>query len=49
MKIMLLDFLKVVNSAGGAERVFCNMANEFVDIMCMLYAVIGNKELLFMN
>ena len=30
MKIMLIDFFDVVNSAGGMERVLCNMANEFI-------------------
>lgn len=44
MKIMLLDFLKVVNSAGGAERVFCNMANEFVNRGYDVYAVCCDWE-----
>lgn len=44
MKIMLLDFLKVVNSAGGAERVFCNMANEFVKRGYNVYAVCCDWE-----
>lgn len=44
MKIMLLDFLKVVNSAGGAERVFCNMANEFVRRGYNVYAVCCDWE-----
>ena len=44
MKIMLLDFLKVVNSAGGAERVFCNMANEFVSRGYDVYAVCCDWE-----
>lgn len=30
MKIFLMDFWNVVNSTGGAEKVLCNMANEFV-------------------
>lgn len=30
MKILLMDFWNVVNSTGGAEKVLCNMANEFV-------------------
>lgn len=30
MNILLIDFWKVVNSSGGAEKVLCNMANEFV-------------------
>lgn len=30
MKIMLIDFFDVVDSAGGMERVLCNMANEFI-------------------
>lgn len=29
-KIMLIDEVKVVNYAGGIERVMCNFANEFV-------------------
>ena len=41
---MLLDFLKVVNSAGGAERVFCNMANEFVKRGYNVYAVCCDWE-----
>lgn len=44
MKIMLLDFFKVVNSAGGAERVFCNMANEFVKRGYNVYAVCCDWE-----
>ena len=44
MKIMLLDFLKVVNSAGGAERVFCNMANELVSRGYDVYAVCCDWE-----
>lgn len=44
MKIMLLDFLKVVNSVGGAERVFCNMANEFVRRGYNVYAVCCDWE-----
>lgn len=27
---MLIDEVKVVNYAGGIERVMCNFANEFV-------------------
>ncbi len=30
MRIMLIDFFDVVESAGGMERVLCNMANEFI-------------------
>ena len=30
MNILLMNFWKVVNSSGGAEKVLCNMANEFV-------------------
>lgn len=44
MKIMLVNFLKVVNSAGGAERVFCNMANEFVKRNYDVYAICCDWE-----
>ena len=44
MKIMLVNFLKVVNSAGGAERVFCNMSNEFVRRGYEVYAVCCDWE-----
>lgn len=44
MKIMLVNFLKVVNSAGGAERVFCNMSNEFVKRGYEVYAVCCDWE-----
>ena len=44
MKIMLLNFMKVVNSAGGAERVFCNMSNEFVKRNYDVYAVCCDWE-----
>lgn len=27
----MINFFKLINSAGGAERVFCNMANELVN------------------
>ena len=30
MRILLIDFWKVVNSTGGTEKVLCNMANEFI-------------------
>ena len=30
-KIMLVDEVKVVNYAGGIERVMCSFANAFVD------------------
>ena len=30
MNIMLINFFDVVNSAGGMERVLCNMANELI-------------------
>lgn len=29
-KIMLIDEYKIVNYAGGIEKVLCNFANEFV-------------------
>lgn len=45
MKIMLVNFLKVVNSAGGAERVFCNMSNEFVRRGYEVYAVCCDWEI----
>ncbi len=45
MKIMLVNFLKVVNSAGGAERVFCNMSNEFVGRGYEVYAVCCDWEI----
>lgn len=45
MKIMLVNFLKVVNSAGGAERVFCNMSNEFVRRGYAVYAVCCDWEI----
>lgn len=31
MNILLLSFFTVVNNAGGAARVFCNMANHFAE------------------
>ena len=30
MKIMQICFAPIVNSAGGAEKVFCNMSNHFI-------------------
>ena len=30
MKIMQICFAPIVNSAGGAEKVYCNMSNHFV-------------------
>lgn len=40
MRILEINFWPVINSAGGAERVFCNMANEltkrghFISAVC---------------
>lgn len=30
MKIVLIDFFDVINTAGGMEKVLCNMANELI-------------------
>lgn len=44
---MLIDEVKVVNYAGGIERVMCNFANEFVkrgyDVR-VLFALIQKRE-----
>lgn len=44
MKLMLVNFMKVINSSGGAERVFCNMANEFVKRNYDVYAICCDWE-----
>lgn len=31
MKIMQICFTAIVESAGGAEKVYCNMANHFCE------------------
>lgn len=31
MKILLMYFYNLINISGGAEKVLCNMANEFID------------------
>lgn len=31
MKILLLNLLPMIDAKGGAEKVFCNMANEMVE------------------
>ncbi|MBQ9763232.1 MAG: glycosyltransferase family 4 protein [Phascolarctobacterium sp.] len=45
MKIMLLDTWRIINSKGGTEKVFCNMANALVDKGYQVLAVAcENKE-----
>ena len=31
MRILLMYFYNLINISGGAEKVLCNMANEFID------------------
>lgn len=44
MNIMVLSFFTVVNSAGGAARVFCNMANHFSNQGHSVYCVCNDRD-----
>lgn len=44
MNILLMNFWKVVNSSGGAEKVLCNMANEFVKRKHNVTIVVSDPE-----
>lgn len=44
MNIMLLSFFTVVNNAGGAARIFCDMANHFSERGHLVYCVCNDKE-----
>lgn len=44
MKILLLSFHKIINSSGGAEKVFCEMASHFVSKGHVVKAICYNDE-----